>query len=129
MAKKLTRTKLVKKLDTIFSQYIRLKNSVDEIATCFTCGKQDHWKKLQNGHFQSRRHYSTRWDEINCQVQCSGCNVFKYGEQFMFGQNLDNKFGQGTARRLHIKAQQTIKLADFELEDMIINYKNFVDRM
>jgi len=129
MAKKLTRTKLVKKLDTIFSQYIRQKNSVDEIATCFTCGKQDHWKKLQNGHFQSRRHYSTRWDETNCQVQCSGCNVFKYGEQFLFGQNLDNKFGQGTARRLHIKAQQTIKLADFELEDMIINYKNFVDRM
>ena len=129
MAKKLTRTKLVKKLDTIFSQYIRLKNSVDEIATCFTCGKQDHWKKLQNGHFQSRRHYSTRWDETNCQVQCSGCNVFKYGEQFLFSQNLDNKFGQGTARRLHIKAQQTIKLADFELEDMIINYKNFVDRM
>ena len=129
MAKKLTRTKLVKKLDTIFSQYIRLKNSVDEIATCFTCGKQDHWKKLQNGHFQSRRHYSTRWDETNCQVQCSGCNVFKYGEQFLFGQNLNNKFGEGTARRLHIKAQQTIKLADFELEDMIINYKNFVDRM
>ena len=129
MAKKLTRTKLIKKLDTIFSQYIRQKNAVDEISTCFTCGKQDHWKKLQNGHFQSRRHYSTRWDEINCQVQCSGCNVFKYGEQFMFGQNLDNKFGQGTARRLHIKAQQTIKLADFELEDMIINYKNFVDRM
>jgi len=129
MAKKLTRTKLVKKLDTIFSQYIRQKNAVDEIATCFTCGKQDHWKKLQNGHFQSRRHYSTRWDEMNCQVQCSGCNVFKFGEQFLFGQNLDNKFGQGTSRRLHIKAQQTIKLADFELEDMIINYKNFVDRM
>jgi hypothetical protein len=129
MAKKLTRTKLVKKLDTIFSQYIRQKNSVDEIATCFTCGKQDHWKKLQNGHFQSRRHYSTRWDETNCQVQCSGCNVFKYGEQFLFGQNLNNKFGEGTATRLHIKAQQTIKLADFELEDMINKYKNLVDNM
>ena len=129
MAKKLTRTKLVKKLDAIFSQYIRLKNSVDEIATCFTCGKQDHWKKLQNGHFQSRRHYSTRWDEVNCQVQCQKCNIWNAGEQFLFSQNLDNKFGEGTARRLHIKSQQTIKLADFELEDMIINYKNFVDRM
>ena len=73
MAKKLTRTKLVKKLDTIFSQYIRKVNSDNEISTCFTCGKQDHWKKLQNGHFQSRRHYSTRWDETNCQVQCAGC--------------------------------------------------------
>jgi len=129
MAKKLTRSKLVKKLDTIFSQYIRQKNSIDGIATCFTCGKKDHWKKLQNGHFQSRRHYSTRWDEINCQVQCAGCNVFKYGEQYVFGNKLDQKFGSGTAARLHIKAKQIIKLADFEIEDMIKRYKDFVDKM
>ena len=129
MAKKLTRSKLVKKLDTVFSQYIRLKNSIDGISTCFTCGKKDNWKKLQNGHFQSRRHYSTRWDEINCQVQCAGCNVFKYGEQYVFGNKLDQKFGTGTARRLHIKAQQMIKLADFEIEDMIKRYKDFVDKM
>ena len=91
MAKKLTRSKIVKKLDAVFSQYIRQKNAINEIATCFTCGKQDHWKKLQNGHFQSRRFYSTRWNEQNCQVQCSGCNVFKYGEQFIFGKKLDQK--------------------------------------
>ena len=30
--KKVSRSKLVKKLDTVFSQYIRLKNSVDENA-------------------------------------------------------------------------------------------------
>ena len=129
MAKKLTRSKLVKKLDTVFSQYIRQKNSIDGIATCFTCGKKDHWKKLHNGHFQSRRHYSTRWDEINCQVQCAGCNVFKYGEQYVFGNKLDQKFGSGTASRLHIKAKQMIKLADFEIEDMIKRYKDFVDKM
>tara|TARA_R110000851_G_scaffold323787_1_gene490708 strand:+ start:126 stop:515 length:390 start_codon:yes stop_codon:yes gene_type:complete len=127
MAKKLTRSKLVKKLDTVFSQYIRQKNAVDEISTCFTCGKKDHWKKLQNGHFQSRKHYSTRWDEINCQVQCAGCNVFKYGEQYVFGKKLDQKFGQGTSERLHVKSKQIIKLADFELEELIIKYKNFVD--
>ena len=127
MAKKLTRSKLVKKLDTIFSQYIRQKNSLNEIANCFTCGKSDHWKKLQNGHFQSRRHYSTRWDEINCQVQCAGCNVFKYGEQYVFGNKLDQKFGSGTASRLHIKAQKTIKYSDSDLVDMIKRYKNFVD--
>jgi hypothetical protein len=127
MAKKLTRSKLVKKLDTVFSQYIRQKNAVDEISTCFTCGKKDHWKKLQNGHFQSRKHYSTRWDEINCQVQCAGCNVFKYGEQYVFGKKLDQKFGQGTSERLHLKSKQIIKLADFELKELIIKYKNFVD--
>tara|TARA_R110000751_G_scaffold231654_1_gene332917 strand:+ start:227 stop:616 length:390 start_codon:yes stop_codon:yes gene_type:complete len=129
MAKKLTRSKLIKKLDTIFSQYIRQKNSIDEISTCFTCGKQDHWKKLQNGHFQSRRHYATRWDEINCQVQCAGCNVFKYGEQYVFGSKLDSKFGSGTSRRLHIKAQEIVKLSDNDIEEMIKRYKDFVDRM
>ena len=129
MAKKLTRSKLVKQLDTIFSIYIRRKNSVNDIATCFTCGKEDHYKKLQNGHFQSRRHYSTRWDETNCQVQCAGCNVFKSGEQFIFSQNLDIKFGEGTARRLHIKAQHIIKLSDAEIIEMIKRYKTFVDKI
>ena len=126
MAKKVSRSRLIKDLDSVFSKYIRQKDAVDEIATCFTCGKKDHWKKLQNGHFQSRRHYSTRWDEINCQVQCAGCNVFKYGEQFIFGQNLDHKFGKGTARRLHIKAQQTVKISNIEIKDFIKHYKNFV---
>lgn len=127
--KKVSRSKLVKKLDTIFSQYIRLKNSVDEKATCFTCGKVDHWKKLQNGHFQSRKHYSTRWDEKNCQVQCAGCNVFKYGEQYKFSVNLDAKYGEGTAEDLSIKAQQIVKISNFELEEMIKKYKSLVDSM
>ena len=128
MSKKLTRSKLVKKLDSVFSQYIRLKDA-DEFgnATCFTCGKVDHWKKLQNGHFQSRKHYSTRWLELNCQVQCAGCNVFRYGEQFLFSKNLDIKYGDGTAEELYIKAKETIKLADFEIEEMILKYKDLVD--
>lgn len=126
MAKKLTRSKIVKKLDAVFSQYIRQKNAINEIATCFTCGKQDHWKKLQNGHFQSRRFYSTRWNEQNCQVQCSGCNVFKYGEQFIFGKKLDEKYGEGTAEELYLKAKKTVKLSNDELIDLINRYKNFL---
>jgi len=125
--RKLTRSKLVKKLDTVFSIYIRRKESVNEIATCFTCGKQDHWKKLQNGHFQSRKHYSTRWDEVNCQVQCAGCNVFRYGEQYKFSLGLDQKYGEGTAEMLLIRAKQVFKISDFELEDLIKKYKSFVD--
>ena len=123
MAKKLTRSKLVKKLDTIFSIYIRRKNSINNISKSFTCGKQDHWKKLQNGHFQSRKHYSTRWDEINCQVQCAGCNVFKYGEQYVFGNRLDSKYGAGTSERLHQKAKQIIKLSSIFFTTKIEAYK------
>jgi len=127
--KKPSRSKLVKKLDAVFSQYIRLKNSVDGYATCFTCGKKDHLKKLQNGHFQSRKHYATRWDEQNCQVQCAGCNVFRYGEQFLFAKYLDERFYAGLSDELYIKAKQIVKYTNSEIEDMILKYKNLVDSM
>jgi len=126
MAKRTQRKKLVDKLDKVFSIYIRRRYAKNDVAKCFTCGKQDHWKKLQNGHFQSRKHYSTRWDETNCQVQCAGCNVFKYGEQFVFGQNLDIKYGLGTSNDLYIKAKKTVKISTVELQEMIKHYKSFV---
>ena len=128
-SKKVSRSKLVKKLDAIFSQYIRLKDSVDGYATCFTCGKKDHWKKLQNGHFQSRKHYATRWDEQNCQVQCAGCNVFRYGEQFLFAKYLDERFYAGLSDELYFKSKQIVKFSNIEIEDMILKYKNLVDSM
>ena len=128
-SKKVSRSKLVKMLVSVFSQYIRLKDSVDEIATCFTCGKKDHWKKLQNGHFQSRKHYATRWDEQNCQVQCAGCNVFRYGEQFLFAKYLDERFYAGLSDELYIKSKQIVKYSNSEIEDMILKYKKLVDSM
>ena len=70
-AKKPTRSKLVKKLDTVFSQYIRRSNADNNgYCTCVTCNKTFHWKEIQAGHFMSRKHYSTRWDERNVKTQC-----------------------------------------------------------
>ena len=123
MAKKTQRKKLIEKLDKIFSIYIRRRNAVNDVAECFTCGKQDHWKKLQNGHFQSRKHYSTRWHKQNCQVQCSGCNVFRYGEQYKFALNLDNTYYSGLAEELHIEANKTVKLDNTDLEMLIEKYQ------
>ena len=127
--KKLSRGKIVKKLDSIFSQYIRRRDVKENIAECFTCGKKDDWKRLQCGHFQSRRFYSTRWDETNCQVQCAGCNVFRFGEQFKFSVNLDNKFGEGTSQSLEVKAREIVKIPTFELEDMIKHYQELCSQL
>jgi hypothetical protein len=122
--KKPSRTSLVKKLDTEFSIYIRTRFAVNNISTCFTCKKKDEWKKLQCGHFQSRKHYSTRWDETNCQVQCYGCNVMKNGEQYKFGLYLNSMFGEETAFNLMQKAKETLKIKDYELIEKINYYKN-----
>ena len=125
MAKKLTRSQLVKKLDTVFSQYIRLKDSKDGIGTCITCGKQDHWKNLQAGHFMSRKHYSTRWDEDNVKIQCSSCNVFRYGEQYKFSLYL----GKKKAQKLLADSRKIVTFASDELEDMFIHYSNEVKKL
>jgi hypothetical protein len=119
MPKKTTRTKLIVKLDKIFSEYIRRRYAKNDIATCVTCNKKDHWKKLQAGHFMSRKHYSTRWDEDNVEVQCSGCNVFRYGEQYLFAKHLGTK----KADLLLQKSRETVKFSDFEIQDMIEKYK------
>jgi 5-methylcytosine-specific restriction endonuclease McrA len=125
MAKKPSRKTIITKLDSIFSQYIRLRYSKNEIATCVTCGKQDHWKKMQNGHFISRKHYATRWDEDNCQVQCSGCNVFRYGEQYLFSKYL----GADLSEELLMKSRKIQKFSDSELLDMIELYNEKVNNL
>lgn len=122
--KKPSRSSLVKKLDTEFSIYIRKRFAVDNKATCFTCEKEDEWKNLQCGHFMSRKHYATRWDEMNCQVQCVGCNVYRYGEQYKFGIHLDQVYGKGIADELLSKSRSVFKIKDFELIDLIEYYKN-----
>ena len=131
MAKKSKRKKLIEKLDTVFSQYIRLREANNGIVECFTCGKQEFWKGkgMQNGHFMSRKNLSTRWDEVNCQVQCVGCNVYRYGEQYKFSIGLDNKYGGGTAEEMLIKSRETSKIMDVELEEKIKHYENLVKEL
>jgi hypothetical protein len=122
MAKKVSRKSLVEKLDKVFSIYIRRKDAINDIAQCVTCGKKDHWSKLQNGHYMSRRHYSTRWDELNCAVQCMGCNVFRAGEIYLYTKYLCLKYGDNFPDELYAKSQTIRKFDDVELQDMIAHY-------
>ena len=110
--RKISRKGLVKKLDTIFSLYIRLRKSDQKgIAECYTCGTKKHYKELQCGHFQSRKHYATRWEETNCQIQCYSCNVMRYGEQFKFGLKLETEYGYAHPEKLMNLAKTTLKLS------------------
>ena len=111
------------KLDNLFSVFIRTRDAdINGINECFTCGRFIHWTKLHCGHFQSRKHTATRWDERNCQPQCVACNIFKGGEQFIFGQNLEKKYGEGTSETLQRKALTTVKINKVELENLIKKY-------
>ena len=119
MPKKTSRKTIVKNLDKVFSEYIRRRYAKNGIAECVTCGKKDHWKNLQAGHFMSRKHYATRWDEENVEVQCMACNVYRYGEQYLFAKHL----GEKKADELLAKSRTMVKIKDWELQDMIEIYK------
>ena len=123
MPRKPTRKGLIKKLDTIFSEYIRLRTAnKNGYVTCVTCSKTDHWRNMDCGHFISRKHISTRWHEDNCQVQCKSCNVFRYGEQYKYSLWL----GAEKSEYLYKLSKETLKLFDHDLLDMIEIYKKKV---
>ena len=126
-----TISKLKKELDKFFSLFIRLRDATDEgLCQCITCGKVSHYKKgIQNGHFQSRRFMSTRYDEKNCSSQCVACNMFRGGEQFRFALALDSKYGEGTAQELEFLARLTVKFTRVDYEDKIRYYKSAVEKL
>ena len=123
------RSRLEAKLDKIFSLYIRIRDADNGIVSCVTCGKTKHYKDgMHCGHFQSRRHKATRWNEKNCHTQCAGCNTFNQGEQYIHAKYIDNRYGNGTAQELEQLARTSVKWSIHELETMIEMYQKKVDK-
>lgn len=125
---------LKKKADKWFSQYIRLRDSDENgIAECITCGAKIHWKKIQNGHFVSRKTNTLRYDDENCNAQCLGCNMFKSGEQYLYSKAIDLKYGDGKADELMSRRFETHKFSREELEEIIHDSKEqikfYLERM
>ena len=127
----MTVSKLKKELDKWFSLYIRLREATETgLVQCLTCGNVNNYKVgMQNGHFMSRQFMATRYDEQNCQVQCVGCNMFKFGEQFKFSLALDYKYGKGTAEELLHKSRQINKMSSKDFEEKISYYKLIVEKL
>ena len=120
--KKKSRKNLIVALDRVFSKYIRTKYIRDNFVECVTCNRKYPINKIQAGHFMSRKHYSTRWDEENIFPQCYGCNVMQQGQQYLFSKFIDEKFGEGYSDVLLLKSRETVKFADYELDEMIRDY-------
>jgi len=129
MAKKKlkTLTKLKKELDAIFSTYVRIRDCSDNgIAICVTCGDAKHYKKMQNGHFMSRRHMSTRFEEKNTAVQCMACNMYNQGMQYQMSKYLNKTYGETTAEDMQFLSRQSKKISRLDYDYLIDLYKEKV---
>jgi len=126
-ARATSRAVLVRQLDSVFSQYIRLKDSRDGIATCITCGAVAPWKQMQNGHFYSRGRIPTRWDEDNCHVQDYRCNVALKGNYINYTKYMIDRYGREFVDQLEVKSKQTGKYTTpAELRELLEKYTRLV---
>lgn len=121
---------LEKKLDTVFSRYVRLKDA-DQGGTveCVTCRKLFYWKEVDCGHFIKRQHRSTRWDERNCAPQCTRCNHFMDGRQDDFAKHILDTYGQSAFDELMTLKYQTKKHSRAEIEEKIERYGKLLERL
>jgi hypothetical protein len=121
---------LKKELDTIYSLYIRQKYAEPNgNCACYTCSKQGHWKTLQNGHYISRRHHSTRWHDQNCRPQCPGCNIFNQGNAPAFALHLVREFGPEILEELEKIKNQTVHLDRLFYESKIEEIKQKLNNL
>ena len=122
------RSTIVKKLDKIFSIWIRSKDADHAgMVDCFTCGVTKSWKyEIDAGHFMGRGKYATRWDEQNVKPQCKSCNGFRSGEQYLFSKRLDEEYGKGTSDELVYQSNQLAKFTNDELLKKIEHFTELV---
>lgn len=123
---------LIVKLDKVFSLYIRLRDSKPfgyKAFKCISCGKIKPFSKADCGHYYSRAKMSTRYDEENCNSECSYCNRFSADHLDGYRENLIAKIGQQRFDLLRVRANQTKKWSVFELQELIKYYTALVQKM
>ena len=118
------RTDYIKKLDRVFSEYIRLRDTMPNgMFRCISCGKIKPYSQADCGHYHSRTHMSTRFDEENANAECRSCNRFCADHLVGYRKNLIAKIGEHRYNVLEWRAHQTKKWSDFELKELIKHYQ------
>ncbi len=83
---------------------------------------------MQNGHYIGRTKFGTRWDEMNCHVQCQYCNENLGGNLKVYKQFMIQTYGENAVEELMVRARQADKLSLSELENLTLIYKEKVKK-
>ena len=118
------------KLDQIFSEYIRLRDTNENgFGKCISCGKIIHWKDGDAGHYTNRKHMSLRYDGKNVNLQCRACNRFDEGCMIGYNHGLVEKYGDGVIDYLNVKRFNICKMGKVEYEVLIKHYQLKVSKL
>ncbi len=110
--------KLLEKAQKVFNAYIRKR---DEGRPCISCGKEGN----QAGHYFTVKQFSAlRYNEKNCWLQCSYCNLYAHGNQAMYRIGLVARIGEDKVKQLEQLAHDNRikKWTREELNEIIEKY-------
>lgn len=101
-----------------FSKWVRLSRADEHgYVECVTCGKFDHWKNMQAGHFVAKsKGGAIYFEPSNVHPQCPRCNLYEHGNLIPYTLFIQREYGQDYPDRLRAQASQTVtmRLSDYE---------------
>lgn len=120
----------VKKLDKVFSAYIRLRDAMPNgCFRCISCGQIKRFEQGDCGHYHSRTHMATRWEPDNCHMECRACNRASSDHLIGYRKNLIGKIGLDRIDRLDMMARSQKHWMQFELQEKIDYFTREVKRL
>lgn len=126
-----TKSMLTKKLDRIFSEYIRRKYSDENwMITCISCEKKSHRKEANNCHWINRWNKQYRFDEDNCRPGCTSCNL--YNKEFhirVFTTKQITRLGIETVNIMNDNTNYVYKQGKTELKALIEEFSTKLNNL
>ena len=93
--------KMLHNTQQIFNRWIRKR---DEGNSCISCGSIH---ANQAGHYFPVKGFSiVRYDEINVNLQCAGCNCYQHGNPQQYRIGLVKKYGEDAVKALENRAER-----------------------
>ncbi len=122
--KQKTVAKLREEAAVLLQKLVRMKAAdVDGIAQCVTCGKKQHLKDMDGGHFISRKWTATKLVEENVHPQCKGCNQYASGRHDDYSLYMVDTYGIEMVRELNDKKRELCKQNRIELEEIKVELR------
>src|SRR3990167_3621311 len=111
-----TTRSFIKKLDKVFSLFIRKRDANSSgNAACISCGNVYHYTQMDAGHYVSRNRMALRFDERNVHAQCRKCNRFMNGAMDEYALALQRKYGPDILVKLNAEKN---KIKQFTIQEL-----------
>lgn len=121
--KKYTLNKCIEVTAKDLQRLVRMEAADDNgYARCCSCGKREHYKKMDGGHFISRTHKATMLRTDNVHAQCKGCNI-RNGNQPGYSLFLTARYGEGKVDELMAAAREVKQWTREELAELRHSFK------